>query len=150
MKPFALRSAISSDLELTYEITRDAMHEYFVQTWGKWNEAEQREKHRLNYTPSTYRTVIYCGEEVNLLAVENEPTHLWLVKLYLRSSFRSLGLDTGLLKQVVQEASELAKPIRLRVLKVNQGAHRLCQRHDFVVAGEEDERLFMVRNTSGA
>jgi GNAT superfamily N-acetyltransferase len=150
LTPYALRPANSSDVELAYEITRDAMREYVIQTWGNWNEDEQREKHQQNFTPSTYRIVIYNEEEVGLLAVENEPTHLWLVKLYLRSSFRRLGLGTRLLQQVIQEATELGKPIRLRVLRVNQGARRLYQRHGFAVVGEEAERLFMVRSASGA
>ena len=126
------------------------MREYVIQTWGHWNEDEQRAKHQQNYTPSTYRIVMCGQEEAGLLAVEDEPDHLWLVKLYLRTSFRRLGLGTCLLHQVVQEATELRKPIRLRVLRVNQGAQRLYQRHGFTVVGEEAERLFMVRAASGA
>ena len=126
------------------------MRDYVIQTWGSWNEDEQREKHRQNYTPSTCRIVTCAEKDVGLLAVEDEPDHLWLVKLYLHHSFRGLGLGTGLLQQVIQEAAELGKPIRLRVLRVNQGAQRLYHRHGFTVVGEEPERLFMVRSASGA
>ena len=41
---FDLQPCTSADLELTYAITqRDATH--VEQTWGAWNEAEQRQKH---------------------------------------------------------------------------------------------------------
>ena len=59
MSTYSLRPANPSDLELTYEITRDAMREYVIQTWGAWNEDEQRERHLQNYTPSTYRIVTF-------------------------------------------------------------------------------------------
>ena len=35
------------------------MREYVIQTWGAWNEDEQRERHLQNYTPSTYRIVTF-------------------------------------------------------------------------------------------
>jgi GNAT superfamily N-acetyltransferase len=145
LAPYALRPADAGDLDLTYEITRDAMREYVIQTWGEWNEHEQREKHFQNYTPATHR-IVQCGQsEVGLLAVEEEPSYLWLVKLYLRQQVRGAGLGTALLQQVFREAAEVNKPVRLRVLKANHGAQRLYLRHGFKVVGEEPERVFMVR-----
>jgi GNAT superfamily N-acetyltransferase len=131
-----------------HEITRDAMREYAIQTWGKWDEDELWQKHRQNYTPSTHRVVICGKNEVGIVALEVEPAHLCLVKLYLRTPFQGLGIGTRLLKQVIQEAAELGKPVRLRVLRVNQGALRLYHRHGFTVVGGEAERLFMVRSES--
>jgi GNAT superfamily N-acetyltransferase len=150
LSTYSLRPANSGDLELTYEITRDAMREYVIQTWGAWNEDEQREKHLQNYTPSTYRIVLRDGEGIGLVAVEDETDHLWLVKIYLLKSRRRFGIGTSLLQQVINEAEQLHKPVRLRVLRVNQDAQRLYLRHGFAVVGEEPERLFMVRRASGA
>jgi len=150
LRTYSLRPASFGDLELTYEITRDAMRDYVIQTWGAWNEDEQREKHLQNYTPSTYRIVVRDGADIGLVAVENEPDHLWLVKLYLITSSRRLGIGTSLLHQVINEADQLHKPVRLRVLRVNQDAQRLYLRHGFAVVGEETDRLFMLRRASGA
>ena len=126
------------------------MREYVTQTWGVWEEVEQREKHRQNFTPSTHRIVLVGDSEAGLLAVEEESTHLWLVKLYLFRQFRGFGLGSKLLQQVIQEADTLRKPVGLRVLRVNESAKRLYVRHGFKVVGEEPERLFMVRPTSVA
>jgi GNAT superfamily N-acetyltransferase len=124
------------------------MREYVIQTWGAWNEDEQRERHLQNYTPSTYRIVVRNGEEIGLVAVENEPDHLLLAKLYLNRSSRRLGIGTSLLQQVIQEADLLHKPVRLRVLRVNRDAQRLYLRHGFAIVGEEPARLFMLRRAS--
>jgi GNAT superfamily N-acetyltransferase len=147
--PYTLCPAHESDLALTYEITRDAMRDYVIQTWGLWDEEEQRHKHQQNYTPTTHRIVLCGAKAAGLLAVEIEHSHLWLVKLYLRKPVRGRGLGTSLLRLVIEEADQLGKPVRLRVLKVNEGAQRLYRRHGFAVVGETPERLFMVRSTCG-
>ncbi|MFN7881843.1 MAG: GNAT family N-acetyltransferase [bacterium] len=145
MTGFSLRQAGKDDLALTYSITEDAMRPYVEATWGKWDEEDQLEKHRANYTPETCRIVVQDGRPVGLLAVEQEPEFLWLVKLYLLSAARNRGLGSSLLAQVVHEATAVAKPIRLRVLRANTAAQRFYLRHGFKVVGEEPERLFMVR-----
>jgi ribosomal protein S18 acetylase RimI-like enzyme len=150
LPPFQLRSASEGDLELAYEITKDSMREYVVETWGVWNEDEQREKHRMNFTPATLRIIISSGVPIGLVAVEEEPSYLWLVKLYIQPTFQRSGIGTALLRQVISEAKEIGKPVRLRVLRVNIGAQRLYLRHGFKVVGEEPERFFMVRDASVA
>jgi ribosomal protein S18 acetylase RimI-like enzyme len=146
MTDFALRPATKGDLELTYEITRDAMRPYVVATWGEWNEEDQLLKHRANFEPSTIRLVLVGGKEAGLLSTEHEPQFLWLVKLYLLATFRNQGLGSALLGTVLSEAEELKKPVRLRVLRSNVSAIRFYLRHGFAFVGEEPDRYFMVRS----
>ena len=150
MPPFAVRAATPEDVDLTYAITRDAMQLYVEQTWGAWNEPEQWQKHQENYTPATHRIVLVEGSEAGLVATEYERTHLWLVKLYLRSGYRDRGLGTDLLRMVLAEAAAYGKPARVRVLRVNTRAQALYLRHGFRIVGETPERLFMERESSGA
>jgi GNAT superfamily N-acetyltransferase len=150
MTDFAFRPATRDDLELTYEITRDAMRPYVEATWGEWNEEDQLQKHRASFEPSTIRLVLVGGREAGLLSTEQEPQHLWLVKLYLLATFRNQGLGSALLGKVIAEAEELQKPLRLRVLRANISAKRFYLRHGFAVVGEEPERYFMVRSRGEA
>lgn len=126
------------------------MASYVEATWGKWDEEEQRAKHRQNYEPATHRLVLVGADVAGLVAVEREPECLWLVKLYLRAAYRGQGLGSALLLQVLRESESLGKATRLRVLKVNTRAKALYLRHGFQVVGEEPERYFMVRRLSGA
>ena len=151
MTRFRLREATPNDLDLTYEITREAMQVYVEQAWGAWVEDEQQEKHRTNFTPDTHRIVLAKGnQEVGLLAVEEEPEYLWLVKVYLRQRARGAGLGSALVCQVIREANERKKSVRLRVLRVNTRAKALYERLGFQVVGSEPDRLFMVRPLSAA
>jgi GNAT superfamily N-acetyltransferase len=150
LPPFQLRAASEDDLDLAYEITKESMLEYVVETWGFWNEDEQREKHRVNFTPATHRIIVSFGKPIGLVAIEEEPSYLWLVKLYIQRTFQRSGLGAALLRQVISEAKGIGKPVRLRVLRVNIGAQRLYLRHGFQVVGEEPERFFMVREANVA
>ena len=142
---FRLRAATPDDLELIYEITKNAMCGYVKQTWGRWEESEQRSKCRENYTPDTHRFVEVEGVVAGLLATEIMPSHLWLVKLYLLSAFRGQGIGSVLLAQVLREADELGKPVRLRVLQVNTRAQALYVRYGFNIVEQTPERIFMER-----
>lgn len=143
MHQLTMRNATLSDLKLTYEITEDAMRQYVEETWGQWDSAEQWLKHERNFTPETHRIILVGGVEAGFVALEDFPTYTWLVKIYLRSSFRNLGLGSELLRQFAGQAAAQHKPLRLQVLRVNKRAQQLYFRHGFQVSHETPERLFL-------
>jgi GNAT superfamily N-acetyltransferase len=145
MPEFTLRTATHNEVALTYDITKDAMRRYVELTWGTWVDEDQLQKHRGNFDPATHRIIVLRGLDAGLLVTETESNFVWLVKLYLLSTYRNKGLGAALLAHVFREADALGKSVRLRVLKVNMAAQRFYIRHGFTVVGEETERLFMVR-----
>ena len=142
-----MRAATPNDLALTYAITEDAMRGYVEQTWGKWDADEQLDKHRTNFTPETYRIILIEDEVAGLVAVEEFPSHVWLVKLYLLAKYRAQGVGSQVLESVQETARAQGKPVTLRVLKVNKRAQALYAKHGFKVTEEIAERLHM---SSGA
>jgi hypothetical protein len=88
-----LRDATEDDLHVTYAITEDAMRGYVEETWGSWDPDEQRQKHRANFTPETHKIIVFEGDVAGLVAVEQLPTHVWLVKLYIRGGSGCLNTD---------------------------------------------------------
>ena len=143
MPGFSSRRASADDLDLTYRITRDAMRPYVEATWGAWIEEEQRAKHALNYQPQTHQIITVDVQEVGLLAVEEHDDHLWLVKVYLLEAWRNQGIGRSLIYQVLDQARELGKPVRLRVLRVNTRARKLYESLGFRVVSEMPERFVM-------
>ena len=138
-----MRPASPDDLALTYAITEDAMRGYVEETWGNWDEEEQRQKHRNNFTPETYKIILIQDAVVGLVAVEEFPSHVWLVKLYLLEKYRNQGIGSQVLQGVQESASARGKPVTLRVLRVNKRAQALYERHGFTVSEENAERLHM-------
>ena len=138
-----MRPATLDDLALTYEITKDAMRGYVEQTWGDWNEEEQLLKHRANFTPETYRIILIEDEVTGLVAVEEFPSYVWLVKLYLLAKYRGRGIGSQVLQGVQESAKSQGKPVTLRVLRVNKRAQELYAKHGFKVTEESAERMHM-------
>ena len=138
-----MRPATEDDLAVTYAITEDAMRGYVEETWGSWNAEEQLQKHRANYTPATYKIILINDEVAGLVAVEDFPSHIWLVKLYLLAKYRGQGIGSQVLRGVQKSAKTQGKPVTLRVLRVNKRAQALYARHGFKVTEESAERLHM-------
>jgi GNAT superfamily N-acetyltransferase len=143
MLPFQLRDCTSADLDVTFAITEEAMRTYVELTWGTWNHDEQWQRHRDSYKPDTHRLILAGDFVAGLIAVEEDPSHLWLVKLYLLAGYRGKGLGSAVLRTVQENATLKRKPVRLRILRVNKAARRLYERHGFRVSQETPERLFM-------
>ena len=141
--PLRLRPATPDDLALAYAITEDAMRGYVEETWGTWDDEEQLQKHRANFTPETYRMILIEDEVAGLVAVEEFPSHVWLVKLYVLAKYRGQGIGSQVLQGIQQNASAHGKPVTLRVLRVNKRAQALYAKHGFKVTEENAERLHM-------
>ena len=138
-----MRPATPEDLAFAYTITEDAMRGYVEETWGNWDAEEQLQKHRANFTPETYRMLLVEAEVAGLVAVEEFPSHVWLVKLYLLKKYRSQGIGSQVLQGVQRNAANIGKPVILRVLRVNKRAQALYARHGFQVTEENAESLHM-------
>jgi ribosomal protein S18 acetylase RimI-like enzyme len=82
-------------------------------------------------------------EVVGLVAVEEFPSHVWLVKLYLLEKHRNQGIGSRVLQGVQESASARGKPVTLRLLRVNKHAQALYERHGFKVTEGNAERLHM-------
>ena len=143
MPHLRMRPATQDDLALTYAIAEDAMRGYVEETWGNWDEEEQLQKHRTNFTPETYRIILEIDEVVGLVAVEEFPSHIWLVKLYLLAKYRGQGIGSQVLRGIQKDATAQGKPVTLRVLRVNKRAQALYAKHGFKVTEESAERLHM-------
>ena len=143
MPLLSMRPATQDDLALTYAITEDAMRGYVEEAWGGWDEEEQMEKHRAHFTPETYKIILVKDEVAGLVAVEEFPSHVWLVKLYLLARYRAQGIGSQVLQGVQSDATMKGKPVTLRVLRVNKRAQELYAKHGFKVTEKSAERLHM-------
>jgi len=138
-----IRQAIASDCELCYGITEDAMRSYVEATWGVWEPGAQRAAHRESFSPSTHWIVMANGRAVGVVAAVLEPSHVQLLKLYLRSQARGRGIGARILCALLRSAEIRSQPLRLRVLAVNTRAQAFYRRHGFRELFRTVERVFM-------
>jgi ribosomal protein S18 acetylase RimI-like enzyme len=139
----ALRPASVTDLAFIYEVTEASMRGYVEQTWGQWHRALQLEHVEKSFDPATHRVLLVDDEPAGLVAVVVHESQIELEKLYLSPRFQNRGIGSHVVKQVLASAASTGKPVRLRVLKVNESAQRFYRRHGFVVTSASPERVFM-------
>ena len=87
--------------------------------------------------------ILVEDEVAGLVAVEEFPSHVWLLKLYLLTMYRGQGIGSQVLKDIQRCATVQGKPVTLRVLRVNKRAQALYAKHGFKVTEENAERLHM-------
>ena len=138
-----VRQATKEDTALSFAITEDAMRTYVEATWGQWDPVAQRRAHAESFVPATHWIVLADGEAVGVVAAELEPSHVQLVKLYLRTLARGRGIGALILSSLLRSAAGRSQPLRLRVLAVNTRAQAFYSRHGFRESSRTPERVFM-------
>lgn len=135
---YALIPVGGADSELAYALTREAMRDYVEQTWGPWDEADQRERHAHSFRPGAQDFIVVNGRPLGLRALEWRQTHLYLARLYLRTEAQGQGLGSAVLRDLLAQARAVGRSVELQVLKVNAGAQRFYARHGFEPVGERE------------
>jgi GNAT superfamily N-acetyltransferase len=131
-------------MELIYSILRAALGPYVEQTWGKWDEAAQRQRFDGATRAEDHSIIELEGLPVGCLCLKKSDVELCLVRLFVLPEFQNRGLGTRILREVLEVADQHRLPVRLRVLRVNP-ARRLYERHGFAVVGESETHYSMTR-----
>jgi ribosomal protein S18 acetylase RimI-like enzyme len=137
------RTAQAHDEDFLYALHKATMHDYVMETWGVWDELWQRERYRQNFQPQRLRVIQLDGQDIGMLHLQERTEELFLVNLEILPEFQKRGVGSQIIRQVIEEANQLGKPVALQVLKVNLAARALYQRLGFGVTGENDTHYIM-------
>jgi len=148
---FSLRKATLEDEEFlcaVYSNTRademaltgwdDAQQELFL----KMQFITQQRFYRMQDPEPDQQVILLGGEPVGRLVVIKTEGEVRLVDIALLPAFREAGVGTLVIRQLLEEAAEAAKPVRLQVERTNHAA-RLYERLGFVRIGETDTHFQM-------
>ena len=140
---FHIRAATEQDQEYIYQITKSAMQAYVEQIFGPWIDEEQQAIIAQSFDANTHAIIQVDENPVGVLAIAIKATHIQLEKLFLLPRYHNSGIGGKLYKLIQQEADNLQVPLRLRVLRSNQGPLRFYLRHGLALSEEAPERFFL-------
>lgn len=143
MNKYTIRKASANDLQLSYDIRKNALGEYVKQTWG-WNEEWQWDFHVKDFNPEIMFIVECGGKTAGMLEEEIFDDHILISGLYIMNSFQSKGIGRDLMDKVISFARLHHKPVKLQVLKVNDRAKEFYLRLGFRVYERTDTHNKMV------
>jgi ribosomal protein S18 acetylase RimI-like enzyme len=142
---FTLRAASPEEVDLAFEIKRDAMAPYIIARWG-WDEAFQREHHRRRWIEKPWQFICVGSASVGTVSIDWKTSHLQFGEFYIVSRQRGQGLGSRVLEGALRQADARKLETRLEILKWNP-VRSLYERHGFRIVGEDDIHYFAVRQS---
>lgn len=142
MSEITLRSANDGDLEFLYRVLRDALGPYVEQTFGAWDDAEQRELFFDSTNAAAHDIVHVDGTAAGCTCIAVHHDHVQIRRIFLLPEFQNRGVGTRLVEDAMALALHRGVPLRLRVFQVNP-AQRLYRRLGFEVTEQTATHLHM-------
>ena len=133
-----LRPAVPADADFVFRLAEAGLRHYAEQTWGKWDKAGTR----ASFLSMTHQIIQYGGQDIGCIALVEAPDEFKLNRLFLLPAFQNRGIGTRLMGEIIANARDKRKPIRLRVLAVNP-ARRFYERLGFRVTRSTPERHYL-------
>lgn len=148
----ALRPILPEDEQFLYEVYASTRAEELAQV--TWSEAQLKmflqmqlnardQSYRMHFEEIDDRIILFNNRRVGRLIVVRTSEEMRLADIALLPESRRAGIGTSLIKDLMAEAGETKRPIRLQVEKPNQPARRLYERLGFTTVGENSTHFQM-------
>jgi ribosomal-protein-serine acetyltransferase len=131
-----------ADFEFLYNLCRSTMESYVVVAWGKWHDEVVRSQLLDGLKADAFSSIFMDQLRIGAIAVERHVTHIQIEDLYILPEFQNQGIGTAIVLDLLEEARQGNKPVRLRVLS-SSPARALYERLGFVIVQTTPERYFM-------
>lgn len=105
---------------------------------------EQETSFRQRWEVKEVRVITFEGADVGWMQTRMQDDVLFLVQLFVETSFQDKGIGTETLKRLMSEAAQSSVPMTLGVVKSNP-ALRLYERLGFKITHEDDRKFYMKR-----
>ena len=118
--PFILRVYASTrEEELAMTPWDDAEKESFL----KMQFDAQHSHYQQHFPNASYQIIERKGEPIGRLYLDRRPDELRIIDIALLSEQRGTGIGGALMRQVLDEAALLGKPVRIHVERNNPAMH---------------------------
>lgn len=140
------RPATPEDQAFLFELYCSTRQEEMA-AWG-WSAAQQepflrmqftaqQRSYELSYPEADHRIILLDNVRIGRILVARNGEEILLVDIALLPDYRGSGIGTALIRELLDEAAETSRPVRLQVYR-NNPAQRLYQRLGFYKIGENE------------
>jgi ribosomal protein S18 acetylase RimI-like enzyme len=140
-----LRPLLPEDEQFLEEVYQSTRADELAQV--PWSEAQLKaflkmqlrardQSYRMHYPGLDDRIILFQDQKVGRLIVVRRDEDMRLADIALLPEHRNSGIGTSLIKDLMMEAKESGKPLRLQVETLNEQARRLYERLGFATTGE--------------
>jgi ribosomal protein S18 acetylase RimI-like enzyme len=141
--PHILRPCRAADADFVVALTEAVMRGHSERTWGRFDPDFHRAAFHAAFGRLEHSIIVCDGVEAGYLALDHRADAEYLQWLLLSPAFQKRGIGSGIVAGLIGAARAAGKPVRLRILPVNNGAQRLYERLGFAVTGHDNEFVTM-------
>jgi ribosomal protein S18 acetylase RimI-like enzyme len=138
----SLRTARQDDygfaLDLYLESTRPLLLDL-----GRWDETRILDRFAEGWTPEQTRMICAAGARIGFIQVSESASTVHIDQLHIVAPFRSRGIGSRLIRDVMRRARDAGKTVGLNVIRGNLRAIALYRRLGFDTATEDEEKIQM-------
>src|ERR1041385_442301 len=99
----------------------------------KWQLDMQRQQYEARFPDAEYKVIEIDSQPAGRIWIGRNANEIRLLDIALLPQFQNRGVGTLLLRQLIDEARDAAKPLRHMVFMLNSNAHRFYERLGFVM-----------------
>ncbi len=140
---YEFRDAVGADFEFLYELLYSTMEDYYVQTFGAWDEAVERGFLADSLEQYRYQVIAVSSIPIGCWARQYSNESIFLAEMQILPEHQRKGHGRRLLQLLLAEALRLDVNVHLEVLTANHGARALYERLGFVVTDSTDTHYQM-------
>jgi ribosomal protein S18 acetylase RimI-like enzyme len=140
---YTLRPARPDDFDFAWALYRGLMRDLSREI-GLWHEPVQRAMIRSAINGNEVSIILSGGQPAGWLQIQDAEDAVYVHHLYIAPDHQRRGVGTRLLKKILRQARDRAKPVHLWVMRNNQQARRLYQRLGFAVVDEDKVKFHLV------
>jgi ribosomal protein S18 acetylase RimI-like enzyme len=126
-----------------YAVYKKSMQVYVAQTYG-WDEDLQKNGFLDSLKTGTTKSVVLNCVDVGLINYTIDCWKLSLRMICILPEWQGLGIGTAILRQIIDLAKEIQKPIYLSVMKSNVHALRWYQEIGFQKVEENPHKVTLL------
>jgi len=138
----SLRPSSGADRAYVEHVYFETQRGIIEALFGWRGEDVERAKFAEFYDESNSTIIVADGEDVGWMTVIRHPDDIELTSIYLQTDRQRNGIGTALIRNLMREASETDREIRLSTAIINP-ARTLYARLGFVVVREDQHKVHM-------
>jgi ribosomal protein S18 acetylase RimI-like enzyme len=151
-RALTVRPLLPEDEQFLYEVYKSTRADELAQVL--WSEAQLRmflkmqlnardQSYRMYYPELEDRIILFKNERIGRLILVRTSEQIRLADIALLPQFRRAGIGTSLVQELMTQAAESGRPLRLQVERLNAQARRLYERLGFTTTGENSTHFQM-------
>jgi ribosomal protein S18 acetylase RimI-like enzyme len=136
------RNARQEDYEFTEALYLETMKPRLIDL-GAWNEREVIANFRGLFKPKEVRIILADGLDAGWLQTTEHDHSINLIQIHLKEQFRSAGIGSRLIRDLLRDAKSRKKSVALSVVR-NNPALALYRRLGFKIVSSSGYKIHML------